>query len=184
MSHLKDPRRHGLITASKAWAAVYERQNYWREMTLRQPPFEGNEMTAWGNDHEHIALSQFEKEMGEICEAGNKFEVHPEMPFGASPDGFLNGEPVEIKCPFTQKLYDGIPDRYYFQVQMQLEVCDADAGWFYVWTPEASSIQRVTRSKEWLEWYIPLAMEFLEYVRGDTEPKRWSRKPIFKQQEQ
>jgi len=45
MSHLTDNRRHNIITASNAWSAVYERQKLWRQMTLREAPFEGNEMT-------------------------------------------------------------------------------------------------------------------------------------------
>ena len=62
MSHLKDNRRHNVITASNAYAAVYERQKLWRQMTLREPPFAGNEMTEYGVIHEPIALSALEKE--------------------------------------------------------------------------------------------------------------------------
>ena len=183
-THLSDPRRHGLITASKAWAAVYERHDYWRDMTMRQPPFEGNEMTAWGTDHEPIALSHFEQKMEDICEPGNIFMVHPTLPFGASPDGFLDGHPIEIKCPYSQTLYPVIPERYWFQIQMQLEVCDKDYGWFYCWTPQDSYIQNIPRDRDFMKWYIPLALEFLEYVKSDTEPKRWGRKPIYKKEKQ
>lgn len=59
--HLLDNRRHNVITASIAWSAVYERQKLWRQMTLREPPFDGNDMTEYGNTHEHIALSALEK---------------------------------------------------------------------------------------------------------------------------
>ena len=66
MSHLSDSRRHNVITASIAWSAVYERQKLWRQMTLREPPFEGNDMTEYGNIHESIALSALEKEFDDI----------------------------------------------------------------------------------------------------------------------
>ena len=50
--HLKDNRRHNIITASQAWGAVYERQKLWKEKTFREPPFSGNIMTQYGNDNE------------------------------------------------------------------------------------------------------------------------------------
>lgn len=116
MSHLTDNRRHNIVTASNAWASVNERQKLWRQMTLREPPFEGNEATQWGNDHEQDALSAFEKEMGEICEPGNKLIVHSSLPMGASPDAFLNGDPCEFKAPFSMEFYPSMPERYYWQV--------------------------------------------------------------------
>lgn len=179
MSHLKDNRRHNVITASNAYAAVYERQKLWRQMTLREPPFEGNEMTEYGVLHEPIALSALEKEFDDIIEAGNKFVMHKELPFGASPDGYYDGNVIEIKCPYTQEVYPSIPDRYYFQMQMQMEVCRTPYAYFYVWTPNETKLEIVQRSKSWLEWYMPLALEFLDYVEKDIEPKRWTKKPIF-----
>lgn len=179
MSHLSDNRRHNVITASVAWSAVYERQKLWRQMTLREAPFEGNEMTEWGNLHEHLAICEFEKAMGEISETGNKLIVHPDLPLGASPDGFLNRLPIEVKCPYSQEFYGMIPDRYYFQTQLQMEVCNAPRCYFVVWTPTGITIQIIERSKEWFDWYKPLALEFMKFVEDDVEPTRWKRKPIF-----
>ncbi len=179
MSHLSDSRRHNVITASIAWSAVYERQKLWRQMTLREAPFEGNEMTEWGNLHEHLAICEFEKAMGEITETGNKLIVHPDLPLGASPDGFLNRLPIEVKCPYSQEFYGMIPDRYYFQTQLQMEVCGAPRCYFVVWTPQGITIQIIERSKEWFDWYKPLALEFMKFVEDNVEPTRWKRKPIF-----
>ena len=179
MSHLTDNRRHNIITASNAWSAVYERQKLWRQMTLREAPFEGNEMTEWGNLNEHLAICEFEKAMGEITETGNKLIVHPDLPLGASPDGFLNRLPIEVKCPYSQEFYGMIPDRYYFQTQLQMEVCGAPRCYFVVWTPKGITIQIIERNKEWFDWYKPLALEFMKFVEDDVEPTRWKRKPIF-----
>ncbi len=46
--------------------------------------------------------------------------------FGASPDGITNdGIMIEIKCPIKRKIIDGcIPDKYYYQIQGQLAVCN------------------------------------------------------------
>jgi len=46
--------------------------------------------------------------------------------FGASPDGITeDGVMIEIKCPFSRKIIDGdIPEKYYYQIQGQLAVCN------------------------------------------------------------
>lgn len=184
-SHLKDNRRHNIITASQAWGAVYERQKIWREKTFREKPFSGNIMTQWGNAHEEVALRAFEKHMNDICENGNKLLVHPDLPIGASADAFLNSIPVEIKCPFTQKIYPTIPDRYWVQMQIQMLVAQANgyknavAAHFVVWTPEELHTELVQYDQEFIDWYIPKAKEFLSYVADDKEPPRYKRKPVF-----
>lgn len=188
-NHLKDNRRHNIVTASAAWGAIYERKKLWREKTLRQAPFSGNIMTEWGNDNEEVALQAFEKYMNDICENGNKLLVHPDLPLGASSDGFLNGVPIEIKCPFTQRIYPEIPERYYFQMQIQMCVAlangykNAVAARFVVWTPNEFHTELVQYDPEFIEWYIPFAKEFIDYVSSDQEPPRWSRKPVYQPKE-
>jgi len=177
--HLKDNRRHNIITASQAWSAVYERQKLWKEKTFRAKPFEGNEMTDYGLRHEEDALLQFQKYMGEICENGNKLIVHPDVPLGASADAFLDGIPVEIKCPFTQKIYPTIPDRYWVQMQIQMLCSGTQSAHFVVWTPDQFHTEIVQYSPEFIDWYIPKAKEFLDYVATDKEPPRYKRKPVF-----
>ncbi len=183
--HLKDNRRHNIITASQAWGAVYERQKLWREKTFREKPFSGNIMTAYGLANEENALRAFEKNMNDICENGNKLLVHPDLPIGASADAILNGIPVEIKCPFSQKIYPTIPDRYWVQMQIQMLVAQANgyknavAAHFVVWTPEELHTELVQYDQEFIDWYIPKAKEFLDYVAEDKEPPRYKRKPVF-----
>ena len=179
-SHLKNKKlRNSIVTASQAWSAVYERQKLWREKTGRSEPFEGNEMTEWGNAKEKYALSSFEKEMNGICCAGNKLVVHPDKPIGASPDGYLGDIPVEIKCPFTQKIYPEIPERYWFQMQIQMYVVGSEACWFYIWTPEKTSKEMVFYDEAFINWFIPKAEEFVQFVRDDVEPPRYKRKPKY-----
>ena len=186
-SHLSNKKlRNSIVTASQAWSAVYERQKLWREKTGRAEPFEGNEMTEWGNDHEHIALAAFEDEINEICESGNKLIVHPDKPLGASPDGYItiNGERsvVEIKCPFTQKIYPKIPERYWFQMQVQMFTVGLRSAWFYIWTPNETHKEKVLYDEEFMDWYLPKAEEFVQFVKDDVEPPRYSRKPIYKKE--
>ena len=178
--HLKDSRRLGLVTASNAYAVIHDRKKLWRQMTYREPPFSGNDATEYGKHYEHIALSALEKELGEILEPGNKFIAHPELPLGGSPDFFYNGCPGEIKCPYTQKVYPSIPDRYFYQCQVQMAITNTVKNYFYIWTPEETKLQVIPFSKEFMTWYLPFVLEFMEYVRTDQEPPRFSRKPLFK----
>ena len=183
--HLKDNRRHNIVTASQAWSAVYDRKKLWREKTFREPPFEGNEMTQWGNDHEEDAIQAFEVHMNDICESSNKLLVHPDLPVGATSDAFLNGVVVEVKCPYTQKIYPTIPDRYWVQMQIQMLVAQANgyknavAAHFVVWTPDEFHTELVQYDQEFIDWYIPLAQEFMGFVQDDKEPPRYKRKPEF-----
>ena len=177
--HLKDNRRHNIITASQIWSSLYERQKLWREKTLREPPFEGNDATQYGTDHEHIALSAFELHMDDICHSGNRLVVHDDLPFGASPDAYLNGIPVEIKCPYNQEIYDGIPERYWMQMQLQCFVTNSIACHFVVWTPNKMHTELVQYDKEFIDWYIPYGLEMIQYIKDDKEPPRWKRKPKY-----
>ena len=184
-THLKDKRRHNLVTASAAYRSVYERQKLFREKTFRDPLFQGNEMPQWGNDNEENALLAFEKHMNVICENGNKFLVHPTLPIGASADAFLHGVPVEIKCPFYQKIYEKIPDKHWMQMQIQMSVAQANGyknatkAHFVVWTPEELHTELVQYDQEFIDWFIPKAKEFLKYLSEDKEPPRYKRKPKF-----
>jgi hypothetical protein len=53
---------------------------------------------------------------------------HPTEHLGASPDGLIitegpkYGRLVEIKCPYSRKVGNGIPEDYWIQMQIQLEV--------------------------------------------------------------
>jgi putative phage-type endonuclease len=48
--------------------------------------------------------------------------------FGASPDGISDeGIMIEIKCPYSRVIKDKeIPDKYYYQMQGQMAVCELD----------------------------------------------------------
>jgi hypothetical protein len=185
-NHLKNKKlRNSVITASQAWDVIYDRKKLWREKTGKAEPFQGNEMTQWGNDNEYRALSAFEREMNTICKPGNEFVVHSELPLGGSPDGYYFDEetetwcPVELKCPYSGKVYPTIPERYYFQCQIQMAVTNTTKNFFFVWTEDDTKLEVIPFNKDFMTWYLPYALDFIKMVQDNEEPPRWKRKPIF-----
>ena len=94
--------------------------------------FVGNVYTEWGIKYEEIANKIYEIDYNtKVLEFG--LIQHPHISFlGASPDGITeDGIMLEIKCPYTRKLdpnvgRNGVPQYYWVQVQIQLEVCSLE----------------------------------------------------------
>jgi putative phage-type endonuclease len=158
--------RRGLMTASDAAGALgipaYASQRNVRDNLLKQKvsgTFTGNVMTRWGQDNEDAVRQRACDALGETCvDVG--LVVHDTLPWlGASPDGLMSsGRLVEIKCPYRRKpLPHVVPEHYWVQMQVQLEVCDLDQCLFVQWQPahlapdgeETFSIVSVERDREW-----------------------------------
>lgn len=127
----------------------------------------------WGIQNEPNAREQYlkcqEKEHSELWCSASGLCVNPKHPhLGATPDGVVNckccGKGIlEIKCPFKHKnkhphdvtdcMYCLQPDKgemhlkhnheYYYQVQGQIAVCEANYCDFVCWTPEGIHIERI-----------------------------------------
>jgi putative phage-type endonuclease len=183
MSHLIDFDRAGRLTASQGAAAVgmdkfTGRAKLWRQITGREQKFEGNAYTQYGNDNEPVALSTFEAQMGVLLEAG-RFVAHPELEWlGASPDGFLDGGIVEVKCP--QTIHAECPEHYLIQMHVQMACCQCEYGWFASWTPDALMVQKVTFDRDWWNDYLLPGMDLFwnHYVAKDIEPPRGKYNPL------
>lgn len=95
---LKDTTNYNSVPALK-WGTMYE-------------PMAGRCYSQANND---IGIYEF----GLICDKNNEH-------FGASPDGINElGIMIEIKCPISRKIIDGvIPEKYKMQIQGQLAVCN------------------------------------------------------------
>lgn len=90
--------------------------------------------TTWGHRFESITRRIYELELagvGTVNDTMGRF-THPTIPWlSASPDGLvtkgpLAGRLVEIKCPKTRIPGEFVPQEYYVQMQLQMEVCDLD----------------------------------------------------------
>lgn len=85
--------------------------------------------TGWGIRFEPVVRSHLEELWKcKIYESGRlKHDTNPFL--GASPDGIIIeggynrfGRLVEIKCPYSRKIGEGIPFKYWVQMQIQMEV--------------------------------------------------------------
>jgi putative phage-type endonuclease len=104
----------------------------------------------WGTMFEPMATRCYSQKMndivihdfGLICSTDNEH-------FGASPDGINElGIMLEIKCPYSRKIVDGvIPDKYKMQIQGQLAVCKLK---------ECDYIECIFKSLENAEEYLKL----------------------------
>jgi putative phage-type endonuclease len=104
----------------------------------------------WGTMFEPMATRCYSQKMndiaihdfGLICATDNEH-------FGASPDGINElGIMLEIKCPYSRKIVDGvIPDKYKMQIQGQLAVCKLK---------ECDYIECIFKSIENAEEYLKL----------------------------
>ena len=141
-------RRKTLITASDAGSALnipaFKGQKSSREDAIKTKvtgSFKGNIFTRWGTEMEpHIASMVEGIFNDEVMEVG--LLVHPTLDWlGASPDGVLKktGQLVEIKAPYKRQLGGKnaayVPETYYAQMQVQMQVADAYQTIFAQWQP-------------------------------------------------
>ncbi len=178
--------RKGMITGSRIGAILgkskfAKQKDVLREMVREyfgaDREFTGNIATRWGNDHEPVArqdaiidISNSEGEEIYCEEVG--FTVHPHVNWlGVSPDGLLgladdeNGSMLyglEIKCPFSKKIKEVIPDDHYCQMQLCMAVYGVDSWWYYQWTPTHRRMENVAKDSGWLAHYIEELAFFME----------------------
>lgn len=126
-SLFKTPRAFGQLVMSKVAleaGAPPAPTNRLACLTCEMGPFD------WGIRFEPVVKQVLEKEGGlKIVETGRL--VHPSHPgLAASPDGIILsakdprrvGRLIEIKCPISRKVGEGIPFEYWCQMQIQMEV--------------------------------------------------------------
>jgi len=136
--------------------------------------------TEWGTKYEDTAAKIFQTQMirnrPELGIASVQFPgliISPEKPyFGCSPDGIVvmksgKRRGLEIKCPFSKKLYPAIPAYYYAQIQGTCGLLNLEAYYFAVWTPQETLIEEYAFDRDYYFQFLLPRMEtfyFEEYV--------------------
>jgi len=126
--------RRGALLRQKLTADTGDRVGFSAPIGICQPDGEMN-ATTWGHRFESITRRIYELEIAgtnTVNDGLGRF-THQTVPWlSASPDGLvtsgpLRGRLVEIKSPKTRQPGEFVPDEYYVQMQIQMEVCDLDA---------------------------------------------------------
>ena len=87
--------------------------------------FTGNDSTRFGSKFEEVANKIYQyKTKNTVLQFG--LLQHPKYSFiGASPDGITTtGIMIEIKCPPKRKITGIVPENYWCQMQVQMDVAD------------------------------------------------------------
>jgi putative phage-type endonuclease len=170
--------RGNLLTASDAATAIgvnkYETPD---ELLLKKcglgPRFMGNSATRHGEKYEDEARILYEQRHGEVVhELG--LVPHPVHNFlGGSPDGVTeSGKLVEIKCPPQRAILPEVPQHYFPQLQMCMEILDLEEADFIEYKPaetnwpkpEEFQVINVKRDREWWKTNFPIMKEFWDKV--------------------
>lgn len=136
-SQILDGRRTALLRAKLAPpgdAAASGGPSAMKPIAIAQPDGE-MVATLWGHRFESITRAIYEQELAgpnTVNDTLGRFQ-HQTVPWlSASPDGVVlsgirAGRLVEIKSPKTRQPGEFVPADYYAQMQVQMEVCDAEA---------------------------------------------------------
>ena len=162
--------RRGRITASEVGAILQlspyrTAEDVMRSMVRQwfgaEKEFSGNVATRYGKKMEPVAIAAYAEKYGPV-EKG-EFVIHPLHDWlGATPDGFtILGEVLEVKCPFSQKLFE-LNDKPFYaaQVQIQMQCCDRKSAVFVVWTPGLMATEQVKRDDDWFQSVLPMIKAF------------------------
>ena len=153
--------RKNMLTASDVAAALgvnkYQSQNSLiKKKISTESSNNSSKATEHGNKYEDEARLLFSNRYNlETWEVG-LFQHKKIKWLGGSPDGIASdGNLIEIKCPVTREINHEIPEYYYPQVQICLEILDRPACYFIQYKPMNSfqngimDIKIIHRSKEW-----------------------------------
>ena len=121
--------RENRLTASDLYDAVYHPITLIKKK-IKNVSFNSYSIPAlkWGCMFEQVAINIYSHiNSTKINEFGLLVNDNINN-FGASPDGITDeGIMIEIKCPYSREIKDKvIPDKYYYQMQGQMAVCELD----------------------------------------------------------
>lgn len=161
--------RGNLLTASDVAAAIG--MNFFKtpEALIAEKcgykKFYGNADTERGNRLEDSVRDMYDS-MNNTKTYEIGLLVHEEHTWlGGSPDGVTeDGILIEIKCP--KKISNKIPDYYYPQVQILLEIMDLEECDFiqYCESKNELKIIRVLRDRDWFATKLPIMRDFWDMV--------------------
>lgn len=180
----KEWRKNGLgasdapiIMEKSPWLTPYQ---LYLEKTTDQSFFQENRATQKGRSLEEKARKSAEEKLNQIFTP--KCYQHQKYPWMfASLDGIsMDGEVLEIKCPYKPEdpksdhqlaLQGKIPEKYYPQLQHQLEVAGVKKGYYYSFDGENGELVPFERDEDFIKELIEKEKVFWDCIKKLTPPK-------------
>ena len=172
------------LTASEFDAARDKHKFSSREDVLRWQagkvprPKLGGPPIEFGKRHESAAIRAYARKTGNDVAATGLW-TDPLGKYGASPDGLVvdraTGESglLEVKCLWSRRHKRQLapltkcPNRYFAQVQGQMEVCDREWCDLVLWVPHDLRVLRVPRDRDfWSDELGPAVSAFSEELEA------------------
>lgn len=132
---------------------------------------------AMQRGHRFEASARFEFELENNFSVEPKVLVHPEYEWMiASLDGISEDgkKIVEIKCPgkddHSQALSGKIPEKYYPQLQHQIEVSGVEKAYYFSWTTDTFVTLILERDDDYIKSMIEKEKEFYECLQQLIPP--------------
>lgn len=160
-----------IILGVSPWKTPYD---LWIEKLGLSKPYMNDAMKR-GHDLEDTA--RFEFELQNTFSVSPKVLVHPEYEWMiASLDGISEDgkKIVEIKCPgkqdHSQALSGEVPEKYYPQLQHQIEVAGVDEAYYFSWTTGSFVTLIIERDDAYIKNMIEKEKEFYACLQELTPP--------------
>ncbi len=162
-----------IIMGVSPWKTAHE---LWMEKMSCENTVISNSSMERGIELEPIARDLFENLLSVKVEP--RVKIHPKYEWMiASLDGIDDDQKimVEIKCPNKRdhKLAEEgkIPDKYYPQLQHQLEVCQLDMGYYFSFNGKNTALVKIYRNDEYIKLLIREELKFYECMINFIVPK-------------
>jgi putative phage-type endonuclease len=132
-----------------------------------------NVAMRWGTDKEPNGVMEYMALSGNVVDETGFWE-HGDLDWiGGSPDGLIGTDGLlEVKCPFTKRVYEHFPPYYYLQVNALLEITGRKWCDLFVWTPTGHKCWRVQANKQAFSELVCHYARFWAQVHSGQEPKR------------
>jgi putative phage-type endonuclease len=148
----------------------------WQEKVYGSLEREDNSAMKRGRELEEFARQEFEKEVGTLVIP--EYIVHPKLNWmRASLDGIdLDREIiVEIKCPnkedHEKALKKMVPEKYWPQVQHQMEVAGVDHMYYYSFDGLKGVVVEVKKDQAYVDSLLEKEAKFWDMVLKKTPPE-------------
>ncbi len=162
-----------VVMEKSPWKTPYQ---LWQEKLNLVPVQEITASMQRGNDLEAKARAKFEEMTGLFVLPA--VVMHPVIKFMmASFDGMdvEKKNIVEIKCPgkedHTQAEFGQMPEKYYAQLQHQLEVAQLDKAYYFSFDGENGVIIPVFRDDKYIKAMVAKESTFYDCIQSFTAPE-------------